>query len=108
MPVADVFESVLRHLRKRGPVLVPTSVGDLRVVGDPAISQIYVYDRDIMFSFSFYSWFADIRGRARRTVPGGEIETPVLTLRPPATPTALVALLMRTSTSYIERSGYGC
>lgn len=99
----DAFDLVLQHLRRSGPLVTSTTVGDLRVVADPAISQVYVYDKDIRFHFAFYPWFGEVRGRAYRQMPGGEFETPVRKLQSAASPTALVSLLVRTSAGYIER-----
>lgn len=98
-----MFEKVLAHLRRRGPVLVPSQAGELRVVADPCVSQIYVYDTEIAFWFAFIPWFGAIRAYAHRPTRAGDLETPAITLAIPATPTALVAKMTSTSADYIER-----
>lgn len=84
-------------------MLVPSAAGELRIVADPCVSQIYVYDAEIAFWFAFIPWFGGIRAYAHRPTPTGDLETPALAIATPATPTALVAKMTSTSAAYIER-----
>jgi len=97
----DVFETVLMHLRTKGPVNVATAAGDLVVQADSCVSQIYVRDPEILFWFAFYPWFSGMRAYARRQIQHGDVETPTLELPIPATPAALMSKMAKVSSDYI-------